>query len=33
VLSGIAVVEGPDHVRAAVAGFARNALDAYAEKV
>jgi proteasome accessory factor C len=33
VLSGIAVVEGPDHVRAAVAGFARNALDAYAENV
>lgn len=33
VLSGIAVVEGPDHVRAAVASFARNALDAYAENV
>ncbi len=33
VLSGIAVVEGPDHVRAAVARFARNALDAYAENV
>lgn len=31
VLSGIAVVEGPNDVRSAVAGFARNALDAYAK--